>query len=108
MANRYGYRVNESTSVEWSLLADAWSKGGPLLYFILFSVLFLIFLLYENQISTKDNFSRLIYTLILVRIVTVVSGALPFYFTIRSILLDTIFAFLIITVFLFLNKYFKV
>lgn len=104
MANRYGYVVNESTSVEWSLLADTWSKGGPLFYFIFYSVLFFIFIVYESMVSYRDDFSRLVYTLVLVRVVMFVSSSLPFYFILRAVLLDTILAFLIINTFLFFDK----
>ena len=41
MAKRYGYNVTSTNGVEWSLLADAWSRGGVLgcYLFILFFVL---------------------------------------------------------------------
>lgn len=33
VANEYGFRVDEGTSVEFGILPDAWSRGGPVLAF---------------------------------------------------------------------------
>jgi hypothetical protein len=44
-ATRYGYLVNTDTSVEWGVLADGWSRGGPwatMLFGFLLAVFFII------------------------------------------------------------------
>jgi len=99
MANLYGYFVNEGNSVEWGLLADAWSKGGPWMYVFLFSVLFVIFLLIEKAISRTSYFQKIVYTLVLIRIVFMVSNSQPFYETIRMLILNFILAFSIVWTF---------
>jgi hypothetical protein len=99
MANRYGFMVNEGNSVEWGLLADAWSKGGLWMYLALFSLLFFTFLTIEKIISRRSLFERVVYTMVLVRVVWLVSNSQPVYHTIRVLLLYFSMTFLIVQTF---------
>lgn len=51
-ARRYGFTVNGNTSVEFTLLADAWSRGGPAAV-VVFTLLVMILLLAAEWCCTR-------------------------------------------------------
>jgi hypothetical protein len=58
-ATRYGYLVNTGTSVEWGVLADGWSRGGPwatMLFGFVLTVFFIIaeYILLTHSIQTSN------------------------------------------------------
>lgn len=99
MANRYGYMVTRDNSVEWGLLSDSWSKGGPIVFLIFYTILFAIFVFIENKIARMNDFYFLIYFSVLINIVWLTANSLPFYFTIRTLILN--FALVAVILFFF-------
>jgi hypothetical protein len=53
-ATRYGYAVNTSTSVEWGVLADGWSRGGPWATMLFGFVLTVFFIIAEYILLTRS------------------------------------------------------
>ncbi|MGO9302149.1 MAG: hypothetical protein ACLP3R_00405 [Candidatus Korobacteraceae bacterium] len=53
-ATRYGYSVNTGTSVEWGVLADGWSRGGPWATMLFGFVLTVFFIIAEYILLTRS------------------------------------------------------
>ena len=53
-ATRYGYSVNTGTSVEWGVLADGWSRGGPWATMLFGFVLTMFFIIAEYILLTRS------------------------------------------------------
>ena len=53
-ATRYGYLVDASTSVEWGVLADGWSRGGPWATMLFGFVLTVFFIIAEYILLTRS------------------------------------------------------
>jgi hypothetical protein len=89
-ANRYGYSVTRLNSVEWSVLADAWSRGGGLFYFIYLS--FALFLLLVVEKKFLDRASHPAFTTLLVSVIVQLIwfriGSQPLYLFIRFFILQ--------------------
>lgn len=96
-ARKYGFSVNARTSSEWSLLSDAYSRGGHFVFclylgvfmFIMSSTEVLIRKFINNQAEQKLLLSVFLYIIIK-------ANALPLYELIREFILNTGFYFFII------------
>jgi hypothetical protein len=72
VAIKYGYSVNESTSVEFSLFADAYSRAG-LLGIIIFYTFFIIILFSLERMTSTSIFRNNVIALILLMFILVTS-----------------------------------
>jgi hypothetical protein len=50
----YGYTINTGTSVEWGVLADGWSRGGPWATILFGFVLTVFFIIAEYILQTRS------------------------------------------------------
>jgi hypothetical protein len=104
-AREYGFTVNERTSVEWSLLADSYSRGGPLIYLLYLFIFFLILNLLEisikilNRNQAEQKFLICAFIDIIIK-----SNTLPLYESIRGILLNIVFYVGIILILRFFTR----
>lgn len=88
-ARRYGFSVNERTSVEWSILSDGYSRGGlPVygLYLLLFLILINFIELAIKVLNHNGVEQKLLLSVFLFDILK--SNSLPFYEIIRNIILN--------------------
>lgn len=105
-ARIYGFNPTGSHSVEWSIFADAYSRGG-LIFVILygFIVLLLLFFVWRLVIFLKDDFSKKIFTIMLIKVFFGGVSAIPMVDFARSLILNSLFTFVFLkSVELFLVK----
>jgi len=111
MANRYGYNVNRLNSVEWGLLADSWSRGGPLVYMLYLWMIITLFATIERKIvdAKIHTAEKALLIIVLIRILWFNTGSDPLYYILRSLLLSFSMAFALILAvrFLTIRKYQK-
>ena len=98
-AREYGYTVDYYTSVEWSLLADSWSRGGIYFYALYLFVFIMLGTLVENKFIFKQSLKTLPF-LILVYSFNVFTGfgAKPFYEAFREIVLKLIMVYFLLVI----------
>jgi len=96
-ARRYGFSVNERTSVEWSVLSDGYSRGG----FSIYLVYLCAFLILTNGIefiiktwnknATEQKLLMCVFLDLIIK-----SNALPLYEITRAAILNAMFYLFII------------
>jgi len=98
MANKYGYNVNRMNSVEWGLLADAWSRGGPLIYMLYFGLIISLFSMLERKMiySKIHPAEKALLIVVLVRILWFNTSSDPLYYIIRTLILSFSLSFAVI------------
>lgn len=90
-ANAYGFTVNEFTSVQFGLVADAWSRGGGAVAVAVTAAMVLLLLLLEQGIVhlfVGDRSLQLLFVLVLVKSAIVDVPSIPVIAGIRQIMLD--------------------
>ena len=98
-ARRYGFTVNKKTSVEWDLLSDSYSRGGPLIFGCYLFVFLLVMNVIDVLIKVKNRYPAEQKLLLCVFLYVIIkANALPFYELIREIILNGAFYIFIIVV----------
>jgi len=105
-ANSYGFYVTATNSVEWPIYADAYSRGG----FIIVILYLLIVIFWFNFIDAfirkniTSNIEYLIFATVMVRLLSNI-GSVPLHSTIRSSIVIGAFAFAVLKLINFLNRF---
>lgn len=91
-ARKYGFVVDESTSVEWSLLADSFSRGGLWVYLVYLLIFFSVFAIIEMiiNVSNQNRAEQKLLVCIFLDII-LKSMSLPLYETFRAVMLNSVF-----------------
>ncbi len=99
-ATLYGYMVNTETSVEWGLLADGWSRGGPWATLLFGFILSMVFITVEYVLLTRksQSLSTLLVYGVLVISAVVYPATSTLLYVIRQTALDCGLIFLVTTV----------
>ncbi|MFI5173005.1 MAG: hypothetical protein ACHQFW_11475 [Chitinophagales bacterium] len=101
-ARKYGFTVSAKSSVEWSLLSDGYSRGGPLIYLIYLMIFLFIMNGIEIIIRLFDKNQAEQKLLICVFLgILYEANALPLYESMRSIILNVVFYSMVIVIFRF-------
>lgn len=89
-ANRYGFHVTATHSVEWPVFADGFSRGGILVVFLygLSIVTFFSFLFYKAEAWFGTKIGRLLFYTMLIQISFGGLSAMPYVDFIRSLILN--------------------
>ncbi len=86
-ATLYGYMVDTETSVEWGLLADGWSRGGPWGTLLFGFVLSMVFITVEYGLLAHK--SQSLRTLLVYSVLVISAVAYPATSTLLSVLRQT-------------------
>jgi hypothetical protein len=90
-ARAYGFMINEETSYEFGIMADAWSRGGPLVTFLV-GFVFTLILIWAERTARKyyrrNPAALLIVLTVLAKSAFWDAGRLPFLETVRTLVLS--------------------
>jgi len=97
-AKRFGFTVNDRTSVEYGLLADGWARGGlgVLLPYAFFLTFFLLSIetLCGGRISRLLPAESIVVIIVLFEVTMFDSASKPFFSALRSVVLNVPFVLL--------------
>ena len=91
-AREYGFVVDDNTSVEWSILADAFSRGGHFIYLFYLLLFYFIFANIELviRVFNRNSVEQKLLLCVFLEVV-IKANSLPMYESIRGIILYSLF-----------------